>query len=257
MKILTVKFLTDDNKIVDYENSSDLFQKGDYLIISNGQIDEIAKIINISDKLCNEKGVGVIEKKLSDDDFEKLKKIKQKAQKFIALSQEKVLEYQLSMKILDADLSFDEKKLTLYFCASKRVDFRKLVSDLVKMHKKLIRLQQIGPREQAKKLCGVGRCNQELCCCRFLTKIDSVTLESAKNQNMGEVNVNKINGLCGKLMCCLNYEEKIYLELKKKMPNVGEKIKTEQGIGEIIKQNVLTNSVTARLEDNQRIEVQL
>jgi len=257
MNILTVKFLTDDNKIVDYENSNDSYKKGDYLIISNGQIDEIAKIINISSKINNEKGLGEIERKLSNDDFLMIKKIKQKAQKFILSSQKKIEEYQLSMKILDADLSFDEKKLTLYFCASKRVDFRKLVSDLVKLHKKLIRLQQIGPREQEKKLCGGGRCNQELCCCRFLTKSESVTLESAKNQNMGEVNVNKINGLCGKLMCCFNYEEKVYIELKKKMPKVGEKIKTEQGIGEIIKQNVLTNSVTAKVGDNQRLEVKL
>ena len=137
------------------------------------------------------------------------------------------------------------------------MEVRELVADFVRSYKKLIRLQQIGPRLQAAKVDGFGKCGQRICCSRFLKNSGQVTLECAKNQNLSEVNSNKINGMCGKLMCCLKYEDEAYSELKKKLPHVGSAIDTKKGKGIVIRQNILNQSVIVKLKNEDKLEIKL
>jgi cell fate regulator YaaT (PSP1 superfamily) len=134
------------------------------------------------------------------------KKLKEKAGSFVEEAQTKAMRHGLNMKIVDADLSFDEKKITLYFTAEGRIDFRSLVSDMVGSFRKIIRLQQIGPRDETKLMGGYGRCGQELCCHRFIKDLDGVSAQMATLQEIGGGKLNKMTGCCGRLMCCLSYE---------------------------------------------------
>ncbi|TSC92917.1 MAG: hypothetical protein Athens101428_783, partial [Candidatus Berkelbacteria bacterium Athens1014_28] len=144
------------------------------------------------------------------------------------------------MELLDADLSFDEKKLTFYFSAKERVDFRALVSDLASTFKKIIRLQQVGPREEAQLIGGCGRCGQVLCCRRFLRgDLDKSTTEMAQLQGLAIMGQNRCIGSCGKLLCCLSYEMEDYEKLAKGMPAIGDEINTKEGKCKVISQNIL------------------
>ena len=259
MKIITIKFPT-DSKISDFKDrDGEAYELNDQVIIDNSQVREVAQIINIyeSEKIKNQEGEGEIVKKIDKEDEKKLIEIKKRAVEYVAKCTEIIAIYDLPMDIIDADLSFDEKKLTLYFASDTRVDFRKLVSHCVRNFKKLIRLQQIGPREQAQKIGGHGKCGEEVCCKRFLHQLENVSIDLAKNQCLAEVSSNKINGNCGKLLCCLKYENDLYTEAKKDMPKVGSEIKTKSGKGKIIKLNVLKNSLLVELDNENRDKVEV
>jgi len=196
-----------------------------------------------------EKKPAVFIRKLSDSDKEKAKELAKVAKSFLDECQVKIGKYDLPMQLIDADLSFDEKKLTFYFTAPSRVDFRLLVSDLAHTFKKVIRLQQIGARDEARYLGGVGRCGQLLCCKRFLKgNLESVTLDMASEQNLAQSGSNRVTGVCGKLQCCLKYELDNYKETKKKLPKVGSSMNTEKGKGVVVNQNVVKKSVTVKLD---------
>ncbi len=195
-------------------------------------------------------------RKATEKDIDKLNELSQEAKTKLVECQKKIEKFKLPMQLVDADLSFDEKKLTFYFAAPERVDFRVLVSDLVHTFKKVIRLQQIGARDEARYLGGIGRCGQGLCCKKFLKgNLESVTLDMAYDQNLAQMGSNRVTGVCGKLMCCLKYELEEYREVKKKMPKFGEKIKTKEGEGVVISQNILKKTYSVRLENKTIVEV--
>jgi len=154
---------------------------------------------------------------LSEDDKTLKKQLRAKAKTYLETAQKKVTRHNLDMKILDATLSFDEKKLTFYFSAENRIDFRALVADMVGDFKKIIRLQQIGAREQAKRMGGYGRCGRPLCCNQFLTDLESISEETASMQEFGGSKLSKSVGCCGKLMCCLSYENQTISDKIKSM----------------------------------------
>lgn len=145
------------------------------------------------------------------------KQLKAKAETFLEAARAKVFRHGLNMKILDADLSFDQKKLTFYFSAESRVDFRALVADMVGDMGKMIRLQQVGPREETKRFGGFGRCGRPLCCVTFLNNLDQVSADVAEVQDAGSLKSPKLAGCCGKPMCCLSYgsNEKPKVEVAK------------------------------------------
>lgn len=153
-----------------------------------------------------EEAGGKIQRIFSDADFERRYELKQLAYQYIEEAQKKVYHHGLEMKILDADLSFDQKKLTFYFVASTRVDFRGLVVDMAKSFEKIIRLQQVGARDEAKYYGGIGKCGRELCCAKFLNNMEVITLEMAQAQEIAAAGASKLSGSCGKLMCCLSFE---------------------------------------------------
>ncbi len=169
-----------------------------------------------------------------------------KKEQALKLCQEKIDAHKLEMKLIDVEYTFDNSKVVFYFTADGRVDFRELVKDLASVFRMRIELRQIGVRDEAKMIGGVGNCGRGLCCNTWLSDFEPVSIKMAKMQNLS-LNPAKISGICGRLMCCLKYENDIYAELKKGMPNIGERIKTPDGIAVVTDVNILETIVKVRL----------
>ena len=168
-----------------------------------------------------------------------------KKRKALQLCQEKVDKHGLGMKLIDVEYTFDSSKVIFYFTAEGRVDFRELVKDLAGVFKTRIELRQIGVRDEAKMVGGIGNCGKGLCCHTWLPEFEPVSIKMAKVQNLS-LNPTKISGVCGRLMCCLKFENNIYAELKKGMPESGERIKTPDGPAVVQEVNVLENRIVVR-----------
>lgn len=160
----------------------------------------------------------------------------------------------LNMTILDGNYSFDRTLLLFRFVADERVDFRQLARELGSTFRVRIELRQIGIRDKAKEVGGIGPCGRLLCCSSFLKGFDSVTINMAKNQNVS-LNPTKINGVCGRLLCCLKYENDVYSEMKKNMPKIGKKIQIPQGSGKVVSVNLLKQNYVVELENKVKVEV--
>jgi cell fate regulator YaaT (PSP1 superfamily) len=158
------------------------------------------------------------------------------------------------MKIVRAEYNYDGSRLVFFFAAEKRVDFRKLVQDLARSFRARIELRQIGVRDEAKILGGVGRCGRELCCSTWLTEFDPVSIKMAKLQDL-PLSPMDISGVCGRLLCCLAYESDYYAEMKDKLPKVGKVIDTPHGQGKVIEINVVKEAVQVELESKVTVEV--
>jgi cell fate regulator YaaT (PSP1 superfamily) len=166
----------------------------------------------------------------------------------------KIRERDLIMKLVKTEILLDRSKVLFYFTSEKRVDFRELVRDLAAQFRMRIEMRQIGVRDEAKMICGIGTCGRELCCAKFMNRFELVSVKMAKEQNLA-LNPTKISGCCGRLMCCLAYEFPTYVDLKKNLPKVGKHIVTRSGKGKIIRQNVLSKTVTIELEEGGEITV--
>ena len=160
----------------------------------------------------------------------------------------------LKMNLFSVESTFDANKLTFFFTAEGRVDFRELVKMLVREFRIRIEMRQVGIRNQAKMCGGLGRCGRELCCSTFLEKFDPVSIRMAKEQGLS-LNPTKISGQCGRLMCCLTYENQTYQELKQGFPKVGRQVDTPQGRGKVIRHNILRQRVAVRLEEGNEVEL--
>ncbi len=193
-------------------------------------------------------------RKATPEDLEQLEKNRQLEKDAFQFCLRKVKEKNLNMKLVKTEVLLDRSKILFYFTAEKRVDFRELVRDLAAELKMRIEMRQIGVRDEAKMVCGLGCCGRELCCATFLNRFDLVSVKMAKEQNLA-LNPAKISGICGRLMCCLSYEYATYTELKKDLPKVGKHIVTKSGKGKIIRQNVLNQTVTVELEEGGEITV--
>lgn len=167
---------------------------------------------------------------------------------------EKIIEHQLKMKLVDVEYTFDRNKIIFYFTAEGRVDFRELVKDLASIFRTRIELRQIGVRDEAKMLGGIGPCGRILCCSSFLGDFEPVSIKMAKDQNLS-LNPAKISGLCGRLMCCLKYENDNYESNKEDLPDIGAEVGTIYGNGRVVGINVLERSLQIELFGTQRIEV--
>ena len=179
------------------------------------------------------------------------------ADKAIVKCNELVEQYGLDMKIIDASYTFDREQLIFRFLADDRVDFRQLAKDLGSMFRTRIELRQVGIRDKAKEIGGFGPCGRKLCCNNFLTEFDSVSINMAKNQNLS-LNPTKINGVCGRLLCCLKYENDNYTEYKKNLPDVGNKVKIKEGEGKVISVDVFKKQYRVLLnETNEIIECEV
>lgn len=164
-------------------------------------------------------------------------------------------ELNLDMKILDASFTFDRKQLLFTFLADSRIDFRDLVKKLAALYKTRIELRQIGVRDKAKIVGGYGQCGRELCCAKFLRDLNSVSINQAKNQNLA-LNPQKINGVCGRLMCCLSYENDNYNIYKKGLPKVGDKIVSNGEAGKVISVDIFARTCKIETEDSKVITVE-
>jgi len=169
-----------------------------------------------------------------------------KREKALAICQQKVDARKLEMKLVDVEYTFDNSKVIFYFTADGRIDFRELVKDLAAAFKMRIELRQIGVRDETKMMGGIGSCGRDLCCHAWLHDFNTVSIKMAKTQNLS-LNPTKISGICGRLMCCLQYENDTYLDLKKGMPDVGERINTYDGGAIVYEVNILENKIKTRL----------
>jgi cell fate regulator YaaT (PSP1 superfamily) len=177
---------------------------------------------------------------------------KQAAQEAYEVCNDKVNEHQLDMKLVDVEYTFDRNKVIFYFTADGRVDFRELVKDLAAIFRTRIELRQIGVRDEAKMLGGIGPCGRMLCCSTFLGDFDPVSIKMAKDQNLS-LNPTKISGLCGRLMCCLKYENDEYESAKEALPDLGEIIETPQGKGKVVGLNILERVLQIELKEQERV----
>lgn len=187
-------------------------------------------------------------------DAHQLEKNRKKIQEVMDTCSRKIRDRRLPMKLIDAEFSFDRSKIVFYFTAEGRVDFRDLVRDLANSFKTRIELKQIGVRDEAKMLGGLGPCGRALCCATYLREFEPVTIKMAKEQNL-PLNPTKISGLCGRLMCCLGYEHKTYKELMRGLPRAGDKMKTPKGEGKIISVNALRRIVVVELSNGTQVEM--
>lgn len=230
----------------------------DYVIIEAdrgtdyGEVVEVTDVADLKDTEQTESSVKSIVRKVSSQDMERIKQNEADAKEAMRQCSRKIGEYKLSMKLVDAEYSFDRKKIVFYFTAEGRVDFRELVKDLAKVFKIRIEMRQIGVRDEARLFGGIGPCGQSLCCVKFLKNFEAVSMKMAKTQKL-PLSSGKISGICGRLMCCLFYEYKTYKDLLKGLPKEGDTIDTPQGKGKVISVNILKRVVCAELEDG-RIE---
>lgn len=167
-----------------------------------------------------------------------------------------IKKYNLNMKVIDANFTFDKEQLMYHFLSDSRIDFRNLAKELAGIFKTRIELRQIGVRDKAKEIGGIGPCGRTLCCTDYLVNFDSVSINMAKNQNLS-LNPNKINGSCGRLLCCLTYENDVYEEYRKSLPNLGDKVKYNEKNGKVVELNILKKSYTILTDDDEHLTIEV
>lgn len=192
----------------------------------------------------------------TQEDTKQYKQNKQKEIEAFDICVEKIKQHSLEMKLIDVELTFDHNKIIFYFTSDGRVDFRELVKELAFIFRTRIELRQIGVRDEAKMLNGIGICGRTLCCSTFLGDFQPVSIKMAKEQNLS-LNPSKISGICGRLMCCLKYEEDTYEELNKNLPNVGDYVKTPDGNGEVLSINILRQLVKVSVQKKENNDLLL
>lgn len=185
-------------------------------------------------------------------DFEIIENNKKKEKEAYAICEEKIRKHGLKMDLVDVECTFDNNKLLFYFTAENRVDFRELVKDLASVFRTRIELRQIGVRDEAKMLGGLGICGQPFCCSRFLGEFQPVSVKMAKEQSLS-LNPTKLSGTCGRLMCCLKYESEAYEDLLKTTPKVGAYVKTAEGRGVVTDVNLLTGTLKVKPDKSDNL----
>ena len=188
------------------------------------------------------------------EDFKKNKKNIEDTKKAIEECEKLIKKYNLNMKLMDASFTFDREQLMYHFLSDSRIDFRALAKDLASIFKTRIELRQIGVRDKAKEIGGIGPCGRTLCCTDYLVNFDSVSINMAKTQNIS-LNPTKINGVCGRLLCCLTYENDLYEEYRKKLPDLGQKVTYKGKSGKVTSLDILKKMYTFVTDDEEYIEV--
>ena len=233
MNIVEVKF--------DGNNQTEFFRNSN-IIEDNKKIEDVVEynVVRISTK---------------KDYLQHLKNLKA-AEEAIIKCRDIVNDYDLAMNIIDASYNFDGSQLLFRFVADERIDFRDLVRDLGSTFKTRIELRQVGIRDRAKEIGGIGPCGRTLCCASFLNSFDSVTINMAKNQNVS-LNPTKINGVCGRLLCCLKYENDVYSEYKKKIPKLNSKVDYNGETAKVVAVDILKSKYKLELNDKSIVEIEL
>ncbi len=193
-------------------------------------------------------------RKAGEKDIEREGDRREMERKALRLCTDKALSYRLDMHLVAVHYHFDLSKAIFYFIADGRVDFRELVKNLARELNTRIEMRQIGVRDKARLVGGIGNCGRELCCKSFLATFEPVSVRMAKDQNL-PLNPSKISGVCGRLMCCLTYEYKAYKQLGKEMPKCGKRIQVRDGTGKVTRQNLLKGTVVVEMEDGKEITV--
>lgn len=249
-RIIGVRFKK-PGKIYFFDPQDLKIEKNDDVIVETAMGDEIGKVV-IANREIDETKMGTplkkVVRKATQEDLEAQKKFKEKEPEALKICKEKIKKYNLEMNLTDVEYKFDGSKILFYFTADGRIDFRDLVKDLASVFKTRIELRQIGVRDEVKRIGGNGVCGRELCCCSFLDNFETVSIKMAKEQNIA-LNPSKISGNCGRLMCCLKYEQDVYTEKGARLPKIGAIVKTPSGEGFVEGVEVLKEIVKVKIKD--------
>lgn len=247
-EIIGVRF-KDTGKIYYFDPESNAVKKDQMVVVDTARGAECGVVCIANRDIPDEQLVKPLRKLIriaTDEDMERAKDNRRKEKEAFKICADRIAEHGLEMKLVDVEYSFDSNKILFYFTADGRVDFRSLVKDLASVFKTRIELRQIGVRDEAKLLGGLGICGQPFCCRRFLDEFQPVSIKMAKEQGLS-LNPVKISGVCGRLMCCLKYEQDVYDELIGITPKVGSLVRTPDGDGTVEESNILAGTVKVRL----------
>lgn len=237
-------------KVYYFDPDGNVLKKGDKVIVETARGVECGEIAMENRQIGNEELVQPLRKLIrvaTEDDLKKVEENRKKEKSAFQVCLRKIADHKLEMKLVDVEYTFDNSKILFYFTADGRVDFRELVKDLASVFRTRIELRQIGVRDEAKMLGGIGICGRPFCCATFLGGFQPVSIKMAKEQGLS-LNPVKISGICGRLMCCLKYEQESYQELLRVVPGINSIVMTPKGRGTVTDHNLLTGSVTVRLD---------
>lgn len=251
-EVIGVRF-KDVGKIYYFDPNSVPLKIGDYVIVETARGVECGQVAMANKQLEDTEILFPLKKMIrqaTEKDLECLKQNKEKEKKAFKICEEKILQHKLDMKLVDVEYTLDNNKILFYFTADGRVDFRALVKDLASVFRTRIELRQIGVRDEAKMLGGIGVCGRPFCCSSFLGEFQPVSIKMAKEQGLSLSPV-KISGTCGRLMCCLKYEQDAYSDLLRKTPKVGAIVNTPDGKGTVVEQNLITGVLKVSLDKSE------
>lgn len=225
----------------------------DKVIVETSAGEELGEVVISKRNMPEEKLVAPLKKVIriaSPKDLKHYEDNKKKEKEAFKICEEKIKKYKLDMHLTDVEYKFDNSKILFYFTADGRIDFRELVKDLASIFKTRIELRQIGVRDEVKRIGGNGVCGRELCCCSFLGNFETVSIKMAKEQNIS-LNPSKISGNCGRLMCCLKYEQDVYEDKLKRLPKIGSTVMTSDGEGIVESVETLKEVVKVKFKDDE------
>ncbi|MBP5729342.1 MAG: stage 0 sporulation protein [Clostridia bacterium] len=255
-KIIGIQF--QENGKMYYFDSDDVEVKtGDYVIVDTARGYDLGEVVMGAREIDEESWRAPLKKviRLADEqDIQHGRENRIKEKEAFTICQKKISEHKLEMKLVSVEYAFDNSKILFFFTANGRVDFRSLVKDLASVFKMRIELRQIGVRDEAKMLGGLGPCGRPICCGSFLDQFQPVSIKMAKEQNLS-LNPTKISGVCGRLMCCLKYEQEHYEMTRKKMPKIGRDVITPDGTGPVTDLNIVKETVFVRLTNGDTSEI--
>ncbi len=255
-EIVGVRFRPEDN-IVYFDPQGIDFKIGDLCVADSQYGEEIGRIVTSIRKIdaLLDKKFPKIKRRATKEDIEKMKVLEKKEVEALSIAREKAKKRELPMRLIKVRYMFDKSRVVFYFVAENRIDFRELVRDLAAIFKTRIEMRQVGVRDAAKILGGIGMCGREVCCRTFLFEFEPISLRTAKEQNLS-LNSEKITGICGRLKCCLAFEYPYYKELLDLVPPLGTKIKIDDELeGKIAGVNIFNRSVFVDLIEGGRIEI--
>lgn len=249
VKIIGVKF-NHSCKVYYFNPNNEDFKKGEGVIVETARGVEYGKVVQENKEIEESELVSPLKpviRKATKKDEDTVAENESKIPWVIETAEKEIQKLNLEMKVVDAEFPFDGQQLIIYFTAPNKIDFRDLVKNLASSLKHRINLRQIGTRDEAKMLGGIAPCGRVCCCKLFLPDFKKVTIKMAKNQGLS-LNPAKISGLCGRLMCCLEYENEPYAETYKKMPKIGSEVTTPDGKAKVISNNMLKMLVKTKAE---------
>ena len=227
-------------------------EKNTYVIVETSSGEEYGEAVIVNRLIPEDKIVSPLKPVIriaTRGDIRHNEDNKRKEKEAMKICLEKIKEHKLKMKLIDVEYKFDNTKILFYFTADGRIDFRELVKDLAAIFKVRIELRQIGVRDEIKRMGGNGVCGRELCCCSFLGNFEAVSIKMAKEQNIS-LNPSKISGNCGRLMCCLKYEQNVYEEKLERLPKIGAIVETDDGVGEVVGIEVLKEIIKVKFKED-------
>lgn len=255
-KLIGVQFQK-NGKIYYFDANGFDVKTGDYVIVDTARGHDLGEVAMGPRDIDEETWKNPLKKTIriaSEQDIQHGIDNREKEKEAFSICQKKIAEHKLEMKLVSVEYAFDNSKILFFFTANGRVDFRSLVKDLASIFKMRIELRQIGVRDEAKMLGGLGPCGRPICCGTFLDQFQPVSIKMAKEQNLS-LNPTKISGVCGRLMCCLKYEQEHYELTRKKMPKVGREVITPDGTGPVSELNIVKETVFVRLMNGDTSEI--